>query len=119
MSMIAASNKSMPPILIPDNKIRAFVALRIQNIAPIEKEFQLSASDTRHGKEILIRSGEENNKFKLGSGEIKSISVVLETQPLTEQELNEGYLPGSIVLQNAEDPDERLEKKLSLTLPRR
>lgn len=119
MSMIAASNKSMPPIIIPDNKIRAFVALRIQNIAPIEKEFQLSASDTRHGKEILIRSGEENNRFKLGSGEIKSISVVLETQSLTEQELNEGYLPGSIVLKNAEDPDERLEKKLSLTLPRR
>lgn len=119
MSMTAASNKSMPPILIPDNKIRAFVALRIQNIAPKSKEFELKAFDTRHGKEILIRSGEENNRFELESGEIKSLSVVLETSSLTETELNEGFIPGAIVLQNLNEPDYKIEKVLSLTLPRR
>ncbi|MDF3819931.1 cytochrome c oxidase accessory protein CcoG [Leptospira sp. 96542] len=119
MSLIAASNKSMPPILIPDNKIRAFVALRIQNIAPLKNEFQLKAYDTRHGKEILIRSGEDDNRFALSSGEIKSFSVVLETSPLSDSELQEGYLPGAIVLSNANEPDQKIEKILSISLPRR
>ncbi|MDZ4726322.1 MAG: cytochrome c oxidase accessory protein CcoG [Leptospira sp.] len=116
MSLIAAGNKSMPPTILPENKIRAFVALRIQNIAPREEEFVLEAFDTRHNKTILIRSG-EGEKLKLASGEIKSFSVVLETQSLTPEELREKYIPGMIRLKNANNPNLKIEKVLSITIP--
>ncbi|TGL61790.1 cytochrome c oxidase accessory protein CcoG [Leptospira ognonensis] len=116
MSMIAAGNKSMPPILLPDNKVRAFVALRIQNIAPMPATYVLEAYDTRHHKQMLIRSG-EGEQLTLNSGEIRSFSVVLETQGLSESELKEKYIPGMIRLKNVNDPDSKIEKVLSLTLP--
>jgi cytochrome c oxidase accessory protein FixG len=116
MSMIAAANKSMPPILLPDNKVRAFVALRIQNIAPKTATFALEAFDTRHNKEMLIRSG-EGEQLTLNSGEIRSFSVVIETQGLSEAELKERYIPGMIRLKNVADPSLKIEKILSLTIP--
>ncbi|MCZ8154480.1 MAG: cytochrome c oxidase accessory protein CcoG [Leptospira sp.] len=116
MSMIAAANKSMPPTLLPDNKIRAFVAIRIQNISPKPAIFALEAFDTRHNKEMLVRSG-EGEQLTLASGELRSFSVVIETQTLSESELKEKYIPGMIRLKNVNEPDLKIEKVLSLTIP--
>jgi cytochrome c oxidase accessory protein FixG len=116
MSMIAAANKSMPPMLLPENKIRAFVAIRIQNIAPKPAVFALEAFDTRHNKSMVIRSG-EGEELTLASGELRSFSVVIETQSLSESELKEKYIPGMIRLKNVNDPSLKIEKLLSLTIP--
>ncbi|GBF51875.1 iron-sulfur cluster-binding protein;transmembrane protein [Leptospira ryugenii] len=115
-SMIAANNKSMPPVLLTDNRLRAFVSLRIQNIDPNEQEYKIEALDIRHNKKIQILSG-EGTTFTLRSGELKSFSVVLETDVLTASEISESFIPGLIRLSNAHDPSLKLEKALSLKIP--
>lgn len=117
ISLIAAQNKSMNPMMLDENRLRVFVQLRIQNISPVSKSYQLEAEDTAHNRKMRLLTGETANQVHLASGELKSISVVVETESLTPSQLTESYIPGLIRVFDLSDPKIKLEKVISMRLP--
>ncbi len=117
ISMIAAQNKSMNPMMLDENRLRVFVQLRIQNISPVSKSYQLEAEDTAHNQKMRLLTGETANQVHLASGELKSISVVVETEALSPSQLTEAYIPGLIRVFDMSDPNIKLEKVISMRLP--
>ncbi len=116
LSVKTLADPTIEPSFIDKDTLRQMYKVKLYNISYSTQNLQFKAYTENGNRELIVRTGNEGNIYKVESGEVLDERIMLE---LNVNESEKALKSVPIVLQviDMENPDIHVEKNIPLSIP--
>ena len=116
LSVKTLADPTIEPSFIDENTLRQLYKVKIYNISYSTQNLKFTAFTEKDHRELLVRTGKDDNTYKIESGNVVDERIVLEL-PIISEEKSLRSVPVVIHIEDINNPEIHIEKKIPLSLP--
>lgn len=108
--------RSLEPMIIPEQKVRNFYILNLQNMTYENRELKLEIVDNERLKPV-IHTGSEDSKIQVPANGTAKLRIFIETGNLPKSEKQSSIVQVKLQIQDTSNTSYKINKTIPLRLP--